>query len=297
MEARKKEWQTFQLANPSTLNNSIHQLHHAAQFIALLGNSLLPNVGDDSNTNMCWSDEIGGLAGRLLPLNIPVRLALVYDAFELRFVDKQYRTFSGLHLEGQKKREINDWIRETVTELGGRAEELRPIHHYQLPHHPTESGAPFRKTSTLELQELARYRHNARLILEEMSSQFENAAPVRVWPHHFDTASLLPVGFDETGEMVQSVGIGLAIPDDYYDELYFYVNHWSAAGDELDYEELPELPEGGRWHRKDWVGAVLKASELNLAEKGSGQYEKAWRFLRAGINESLRLLGEGQMAI
>jgi hypothetical protein len=297
METQKKEWQTFQLANPSTLNNTNQQLHRAAQFIAMVGNSLFPNAGDDSHSNMRWSDRLVGLVGRLLPLNIPVRLALIYDGFELRFVDKQYHTFSGLQLEGQNRRVINDWIRQTVTVLGGRAEELRPIRHYKLPHHSTDRGAPFRRTSTLELQELARYRHNAQLILEEMSSQFDNASPVRIWPHHFDTGSLLPVAFDDDGKMTQSVGIGLAVSDDYYNELYFYVNHWSADGRALNYDDLPELPGGGHWHRKGWSGAILKASALTEVEKGSGQYEKAWRFLRAGINDSLRLLGQGQMAI
>jgi len=291
---QQKEWQTLSLANPSTLNETIRELHHAAQFIAMAGHSLLPGAEDDSNTNMGWSDEIGGLAGRVLPLNVPCRLALVYDSFELRFVDKHYKTLRTLKLAGQTKRTVRNWMLEGLTDFGGRTDALQPVTHYEIPEHATDRGGSFRLTSTYDLRELARYRHNTKLILEELAVHFDNASSVRIWPHHFDTGMVIPAAINKEDQTIKSVGIGLATPDENYNELYFYINHWVAAGG-VTYAKLPELPSEGRWHRDGWVGAILLAADVVAHSEGSAQYEAVWRFFRAGINETLRLIGQGEM--
>lgn len=244
---------------------------------------------------MGWSDEIGGLVGRVLPLNVPCRLALVYDDFELRFVDKQYKNLRALKLDGQTKRMIRNWILECLTDFGGRSYVLEPITHYEIPKHSTDHGGPFRLTSTYDLQELARYRHNAVLMLEELATHFDQASGLRTWPHHFDTGLVIPAAVNREEQTIKSVGIGLAIPDGNYKELYFYINHWVSAGG-VSYAELPELPAEGQWHRNGWTGAVLPTSDVVAHSEGSAQYEAVRRFFRAGINGTLRLIGQGEMA-
>lgn len=294
MKTHQAEWQTLCLANPSTLTNTIQYLHHGSLFMAMTANSLLPKADGDKHTSMRWVPKLGGLVGYTLPLHFPVRLALIYESFEMAFLDKQLNVLTSLKLQGQNKHTISRWIKETIIDFGGRTEELRAITHFQLPHHPTDRGAPFQKTSTVELQEAARYRHDAHEILSEVADRFAEVSSVCTWPHHFDTGFLVTVDADKEGKPSKTVGAGYAVPDDKIREPYYYVNHWTAEGG-LSYKNLPDLPDGSYWHQKGWKGAVLPASEIVAQREGSAQYEKVWRFLRAGLNETVRLLGHDEM--
>ncbi len=130
------------------------------------------------------------------------------------------------------------------------------------------------------LVELARWFADGEALLRGVAEGWAGAAPVRVWPHHFDVGSVLPLG-PAAGESAPSIGIGLSPGDEGIDEPYLYVTPWPAP------ETLPELPAGGRWHREGWTGAVLTGSEIVAAGAGEPQVALATAFL-TGTVEVLR---------
>jgi hypothetical protein len=125
--------------------------------------------------------------------------------------------------------------------------------------------------------ELGRWFANGDGMLRAAAQGFAGAAPVRVWPHHFDVGSVLPLGSGR-GEDAPSLGIGLSPGDDGVAEPYFYITTWPAR------DALPELPAGGHWHREGWTGAVLTGTEVVAAGDGAAQAATVLAFLTGTID-------------
>lgn len=297
MSQRNPSWEQLKLAHPAGLAPTIQKLHHAAQFVAMIGDSLLPRAEDDGQSSMRWDRSLKALIGHKIDLGIPFRLALVYPAFELCFLDEDDRSLTTLFLEGQSKENVYDWMRENISAFGGRVGDLHPIRHFEIPHHAVDGIVPFHKPNARELEELARYRANADFVLRELSGQFDRSSPVRVWPHHFDTATTLEVNGDrETEQAAKTIGMGWAIPDNLIDDPYFYVIPWRKTG-KIDFEKNSELPAGQWMLKKNWKGAVLPATDIVLEPTASAQHKLVQRFLQAAVNESLRLLGGQELTL
>ena len=86
---------------------------------------------------------------------------------------------------------------------------------------------------------------------------------MRLWPHHFDIATLWTLDAGVDAEEARSVGMGLSPGDGTYAQPYWYVTPWPYP--QATAEELPPLP-AGRWHAEarngGWTGAVLLGEEL-----------------------------------
>lgn len=79
------------------------------------------------------------------------------------------------------------------------------------------------------------------------------ASDVRLWPHHFDIATLVALGAGA------STGAGLVLGDSCYEGPYFYVN----VHPQPSIEQLTDpLAGGGTWQTHEWVGAVLPGSRI-----------------------------------
>jgi hypothetical protein len=125
--------------------------------------------------------------------------------------------------------------------------------HYELPPHPVASGAAFDASDAFAFGELGRWFGNAALALGRVAREVKGASDVRVWPHHFDIATLV------TYAGGKSTGAGLEPGDSYYAEPYFYVNaHPQPSVDGL----TASLAGGGTWHTHEWIGAVLPGSRV-----------------------------------
>jgi hypothetical protein len=96
------------------------------------------------------------------------------------------------------------------------------------------------RASSHDLVAIASLYANAAEILERLHAQHPDASPVRLWPHHFDVATLIG----------GTLGVGFLAGDDEIDEPYWYVYDSPMP------DTLPELP-AGEWHRGTWTGAVL----------------------------------------
>ncbi|MBK7874010.1 MAG: hypothetical protein IPJ74_26850 [Saprospiraceae bacterium] len=283
------KWQMLTYPDPQKLNAPTQQLHHAAQLVSMVGNSYLPKQADDSHTNLEWLPDRQALPGNCIEESF--RLLLQFPDFQLEWQTKNGDIISKFALTDQTKEAGITWMKLILQEKFKVSQaQLKPIAHFEIPHHPVEDGAPFQLITKQLHQELALYRHNAHYILEHFASQYKHASPVRTWPHHFDIGVYIPVTFDEDQNATKSVGIGLAIPDQDIDEHYFYVNHWSKFGN-TNSSNLPHLP-SGYWHTKGWTGAVLPISALVKINSAEEQARQTEAFLEAGIAASLILISE-----
>jgi hypothetical protein len=105
---------------------------------------------------------------------------------------------------------------------------------------------------------------------------------VRIWPHHFDLATLISLPHTQKDESV-SIGVGMSPGDGNYNEPYWYVTPWPDPTP----VNLPKLSSSGTWHTKGWVGAILTASQLSQEKE---QQKQVKSFLDSGVKASLELL-------
>ena len=96
---------------------------------------------------------------------------------------------------------------------------------------------------------------------------------VRCWPQDFDIATLIKVVPERT------IGAGLEPGDHYYDEPYFYV-HMDPDPSPAQVRSRP-LWGRGKWHTREWVGAVLQGSRLDGA---SAQERQVREFIDSAIS-------------
>ncbi|MEM1139447.1 MAG: hypothetical protein AAGH45_06145, partial [Pseudomonadota bacterium] len=110
-----------------------------------------------------------------------------------------------------------------------------------------------------ELNELSRYADNAELMLNNAADHASHLepgpSPVRIWPHHFDTAIYIQLT-TSTAEDAPGIGAGLAVPDALYGEFYFYTYPWPRR----EIAGLPPLTCSGHYQRDGFFGASLPMS-------------------------------------
>ena len=94
--------------------------------------------------------------------------------------------------------------------------------------------------------------HEARKFQLLIDGMLANTVGIAIWPHHFDVGSFAIAAQDADGNMLNTVGFGLAPADDVIDEYYFYITTWAKAGD-IDHSNAPKLP-AGSWNHKAWNG-------------------------------------------
>jgi hypothetical protein len=158
---------------------------------------------------------------------------------------------STLTLPGRTLGAVARWVEEQLGELGlpGRLKVRGPE---QRPHNRISRGAPFDIDATSAADWARRY-HEAAAALKPLA-RLDGAAPVLLWPHHFDVSTLRVMS--GAGKAARSVTAGYSPGDTSYAEPYWYVTMWPYPRP----DELPHLPEPGHWHTEGWTGAVLPAS-------------------------------------
>ena len=206
----------------------------------------------------------------------------------LRPEDLSLAVFAGgtevdrLALEGRTRAAAFAWLATAARNLGGPAASPSPAAPYVIPGHEVETGVPFAGPPDGSLAELTRWFADGDALLRSVAAEWPGAAPVRLWPHHFDVGSVLPLE-GGLGHEDPSIGVGLSPGDDGIAEPYLYVTPWPPP----PAESLPALPAGGRWHLEGWTGAVLTGSEIVAAGGADAQAALAAGFLRGAV-EALR---------
>lgn len=284
MTNKKYNWKALTKSFTGDLRNVLLQQHHASQFIALAGKHLIPPQPDDSHTNMEYLMDREWLTGNELPGGL--RIALTLSGLKLCIVDQERNCKSEIPLAGLTKQQVFEQMKQSLAELNLDVSALKNELHYALPDHELDRNAAFSMGDQESIQENIYYRHNAEIVIASMASNFEKAEPVRIWPHHFDTGTFIPLRYNTEGGISKSIGLGWAMPDDMVNEPYYYLSFWSEDPIE-DFTALPNL-EAGEWIRSGWYGAVASNTDIIKISSPSGQQACVETFFNSGV----RLLRE-----
>ncbi|MGE3373911.1 MAG: hypothetical protein AB7O37_10275 [Vicinamibacteria bacterium] len=267
-------WEPLGSLPPRGLAEARILLHHAAQLLAAVGRSLVPPRPDDGHTSFEW--RAGAFVGQEVPGSPPWQVALRPSDLSLAVVTDGADA-ERLALAGRTQDEALAWL-AAAARARGTAARLTLAAPYALPGHAVASGAAFPSGDAGSFAELGRWFADGDALLRAVAGAWPGAAPVRVWPHHFDVGSVLPLG-GGSGEEAPSIGVGLSPGDDGIAEPYLYVTLWPA----LTAGALPALP-AGRWHREGWLGALLTGSEIVAAGDGSAQAALAGAFASGAVD-------------
>jgi hypothetical protein len=274
--------------NPSDLKEASDTLHQATQFIAMAGRHFIVGKEDDSHTNADWIASKNWLIGNKIDSPYgAIHVALDYPLLVLILCDEELKPIAELEISGKTRLSVFNWLNNQLWKLGLEVADFEPEMHYDLPDHPVLHGQVFEMNRPKDFLELANYRSNGHAILSEISSGFEDKSELRIWPHHFDDGIILPIK-KEHESVLAMISLGLAMPDAYYDQPYFYVNAWTKTG--IDYSKAKALQSKGFWHEKDWHGQVLKAEELVFKTDHEEQQAICTAFLEEAIKNALSLL-------
>jgi hypothetical protein len=293
MEALLKNWKRLEVKDPAEMQEASNTLHHAALFIAMTGKYYIPEIADDSHTNAQWYPEKNWLVGNTVQTPTgKIRIALDYPLLVLIITDNDLKPIAEITFDGKTRMEVFEWLKEKLNTQGLDVAVFKPDLHYDIPDHPVMHGDVFKMRNPLLYMELAFYRTNGNLLLEHFTDLIKPGESVRVWPHHFDDGSYLPLQFDENGTPTGSINLGMAVADSYYPEPYFFVTAWKSEG--VKYDNLPSIEKPGSWHQKDWTGQVLKASDIVAFERAKDQLAVSFNFLKQTIINAQSLIGENK---
>lgn len=280
MKIIQQNWKLQTKPINADIKEALIQQHYAAQFIALVGHYLIKQKNDDSNTNMEFIPNEDLLQGKVLPNGLQLSLHLSDLIISIR--DKGNNIQMEISLDGKNKDQIFKELKQGLSDLGVNTASFINKLHYEIPSHQLGSGGKFTVKTKIHLIENSLYRHNANTVLNEIIYNKEHAESVRIWPHHFDTGSFIPVSQNEIGELSQSIGLGWAIPDNMIDEPYYYLSFWSKNPLNKSHKFKPLI--AGLWMTPNWDGAVLRHSEILKKHTAREQDILVKSFFNTGIS-------------
>jgi hypothetical protein len=224
----------------SSFSDTRQQLHWAAQAAAGVGRTLLPPKPDDSHQSFVWSDEHQALVQA--PVDGRYRPGIRLSDMTLLLIDDQTASKQEFPLHAHTLDDGFHFYEERLGKMLARPEE-------GIPTHKVANGAVFTPQHD-DLDSLAAQYANANAVLQRYRTDHPGASDVRLWPHHFDIATLIPLGGDHT------IGAGFVAGDTEYPEPYWYVTPWPYPEDRSKYRPLSR----GFWKTDGWFGAVLLGS-------------------------------------
>lgn len=276
-------WKKLGNINPLSLTETRLQLHYAIQFMAAVGNFLTEPQSDYSHASLTWNSELKMFVSSIVTTKQPFQVALEPINLTSLVLDAERDKLAEFSLSQKTMNEGMNWLKQTIAPLGTDFAKLTFVSYPDdFPHHPLANGAAFEDINEAQRQELTAYFANTNLVLPAVTASTEGASPVRIWPHHFDIATLISLPYTQKDEAV-SIGVGMSPGDSSYDEPYWYITPWPYP----DIANLPELSSSGTWHTEGWVGAILTASQLS---QGKEQQRQVKSFLDSAVKASLELL-------
>jgi hypothetical protein len=278
-------WQEVGSPIPTALEDVRLQLHWAAQVVGAVGHTFATPADDDSHTALTWHPRFQMMMGTPVGTVGPVRAALAPGRFLLRLVAlDDGSVIDEFPLGGATLDEAYHWMADALHSATGTLTGPLRRRDYDMPGHPVGDGAPFDGDDRRAAMEVSRWFGNGFLVLQHARESWPGAAPVRIWPHHFDIGTVFPV---ESGrEPGASVGVGLSPGDATFGEPYWYANVWPAPARVA----LPPLGGKGRWHTEGWTGAILLGTDCALAGRGPAQEARVLEFLASAVPAASTLL-------
>jgi hypothetical protein len=266
------------------------QAHHAAQIASEVGKAWAPVAGDDSHSSFVW--ERGALVGVAVPGARPFRAALRVASLALELAALDGEALAQLPLAGVTLEQGMAWIRKEAERLAGTGPRQPAQPAPDLPRHPVAAGARFVLGEAFAFVELARLLGAADAVLRRVAAGLPGASDVRCWPHHFDLATLAPVGSSTRAAATKTIGVGLAVPDAISAAGYWYVSPWAQPPRDADALRWAALAHG-RWiERGAWRMAALPLDEIAAIAAPDARGRALASFLVGAIEASREALGD-----
>jgi hypothetical protein len=265
---------------PTALAAARTLAHRGVQWPARAAWANLEPAADDSHTSLSWDAEIAALLGQ--PLAGGVRVGLRMGVYELVFTTKT--RCDAFPLAGKSDAEVGAWLDGKLAGEG-----LKPASGVKLPYEMPPTLFARAAEEVPHFAALALWFAAAAEALEDLRKKYRRfkpgPSPVRCWPHHFDIAILVAL---EKGpaESARAIAVGVSPGDGYYAQPYLYVSAYPRP----DTDNLPPLPPGGRWHTKDFFGAVATGIDLLALPDPRAGFDK---IVDAAFAESLKRLRVG----
>lgn len=265
-----------------SLSESRLQLHYAIQLIAATGAALAEPQPDYSHTALRWNPHAYQFVGTLIPALHPFQVALNPITLALSIINEDGMSVAELSLDQRTLIDSLTWLKHEIAKRGTDAETVALLTYPpdDFPDHAIAHGAAFDASDVDAQQHLAYYYHLTYGLLMAIATQTSGAAPVFIWPHHFDMATLVTLSSEEEEES-RTVGLGFSPGDQSYPEPYWYVTPYPYP----DTAHLPDLDASGAWHTQHWVGAVLTRGRL-----GNSPAEQIQSFFQSAFHASALLL-------
>ena len=236
--------------------NTIEYLHAASQYLAAVALQFIEKKEDDSHSNLQW--DVEERTFRTQPIGAKGhQLELWVDDFTLAWTLEEDLEFD---LSGSSHGSCLDWINATLQQLGFK-DKLIFKFHYELPYHTWDSDKLFPLPDE-ELAENLEVHADLRSWVSEVLEDLLSDEEIRVWPHHFDTGALIDVS-KEGNEVMSSIGLGLAIPDELCSHPYAYVSGWKKGG---NLQLTPPNTSIGEWNKNGFNGVIMPMDETHYNE-------------------------------
>jgi hypothetical protein len=270
-------WSILRSHDPTTLAAARSLAHRAVQWPARAARANLAPVPDDSHTSLAWNPDKAALLSQ--PLKGDLQVGLRVAVHEL-IVTRESGT-EAFALAGTSDKEAGHWLDGKLAAAG-----LQPASGAKLPYDMPPALFARPADEAPRLAALNGWFAAGAEVLEEVRKKYKRfkpgPGPVRCWPHHFDLATLVAL---ESGDPqhVRAIGVGVSPGDDYYAQPYLYVSPYPRPNT----DNLPPLPPGGRWHTREFFGAIATATDLlALADPGKA----ITGIIDAAFDEGLRRL-------
>lgn len=233
---------TFDAPSPAPEPGARQAAHYATQLVAAAGVTLLEPDPSFHYSSTTFDPARRALVGAPLPDGRQASLGL---ADLILSVGE-----ASLPLLGRTPREAVAWLSEVLSET------VR-LPAWDMPAGPTLAH-PALEAKTAELERLAHWYAASFRVLDAFAPSEGEASPLRVWPHHFDLATLVTLEASDDPEQAKSVGLGMTPGDGGISAPYLYVTPWPYP----EGRPTPALP-SGRWNTEGWYGAVLDAEAVS----------------------------------
>ena len=278
-------WHTIGHVPISNLTDARLQLHWAAQIVASFGNALIERRADDSQSNLGWEGGLNALCSH--PSTEGIRAGLRLADLTLLLLDNKQNVISEYALTGKTLQQGFHWLASTYSTIGVMTpRQPFALREYELPPHPVQQTAAFSIHAPEPFQEYQHWYANAHHVLHALTDNWQQASPIRCWPHHFDIGTLIILDPNKSSEEARSVGCGMSPGDGTYAEPYWYVNLWPYP----DKTQLSDIPVGA-WHTEGWIGAILTATELMSGNSVESQAQRVRQFFNETTQKCFSLLG------
>jgi hypothetical protein len=275
-------WRPLRGVDFGRLREARLQAHHAVQWLARAARGFVTPQPDDSHTNLGWDEEVDCFITHQLTddLHLGLRLTDLAMALVGRSVQVSFA------VDGRTDAEARLRLGQLLAAHDLDPDRLDAKLPYEIADHAVAHGAAYRTVGLADVfSELAAWFDNADRSLgrlrDRMITRGLAPSPVRIWPHHFDmaTLTLLEGG---NAEHARSINAGFSPGDEHYAEPYFYVSPYPYP----DATRLPALP-FGHWHTRGFTAAVLPASKIIAM---SDRQATGDDFLDAAVAAAIRAL-------